>query len=146
MELNLQWSYFDPTGQQKFKWDKLNVSKDDAKIILKEAIRYWDLEESFSDVGKGFPNLLQNQIDVFGFDTTDPVEFLNNKSKFLNEMAYPNLFDIKINNVSISQKTEEKEDQLSDEYWENDDADGLDEPIIVDEDILDKFVEELLEN
>lgn len=33
---------------------------------------------------------------------------------------------------------------MSDEYWENDDADGSDEPLITDEDVLNEFVGKLI--
>lgn len=45
MLLNLQCSYSDLNFQQKFQWDKQIVSEDEAKTILKEAIRFWDRED-----------------------------------------------------------------------------------------------------
>lgn len=72
MLINLQWSYFDINSQQKFQWDKLIVSEDEAKTILKEAIRFWDREESFPSAGCEFPNLIKSHVKTFGFDSTIP--------------------------------------------------------------------------
>lgn len=56
-----------------------------------------------------------------------------------------NLADIQINNVSVATEVQEKEEQMSEEYWDNDDADGTDEPLITDENVLENFINELFE-
>lgn len=56
-----------------------------------------------------------------------------------------NLADIQINNVSVATEIQEKEEQMSEEYWDNDDADGTDEPLITDENVLENFINELFE-
>lgn len=144
MLLNLQWSYYDINSQQKFKWDKLNVSEDEAKTILKEAIRFWNREESFPSAGCEFPNLIKSHVKTFGFDSTIPAIFQQYSKNYLNELGFPTLYDIKIDNDSIFDKAEEKEEQMSNEYWENDDADGTDEPLITDENVLNDFVETII--
>lgn len=145
MILNLQWAYSPTTGEIKYQWDKLDVSDDEAKIILKEAIRYWDMEELFHEVGAGFKHLVDSHIKVFGFDSTNDTDYQNNLKNYINKFGAPRLFDIQINNVSVATKVEEKEEQLSNEYWENEDADGMDEPTIIDDDVLEKFIDELFE-
>ena len=72
MKLDLQWAYFDINSQQKFNWDKLDVPEDEAKTILKEAIRFWDREESFPSAAGEFPNLIKSHVKTFGFDSTVP--------------------------------------------------------------------------
>lgn len=145
MLLNLQWGFYDTTGSQKFKWDKLIVSENEAKTILKEAIRFWDREESFPSAGVEFPNLIKSHVKTFGFDSTIPAIYQQYIKNYLNELGFPTLYDIKIGNTSVFTEPEEKEEQLSDEYWENDDADGTDEPIITDESVLNEFVEKLIQ-
>ena len=145
MVLNLQWSYFDLNSQQNFKEDKLDISDDEAKTILKEAIRFWDREESFPSAGCEFPNLIKSHVNTFGFDSTIPAVYQQHSSNYLNELGFPTLYDIKIGETSVATEAEEKKEKISDEYWENEDADGFDEPTIIDEDVLDKYVGELLE-
>ena len=144
MLLNLQWTFYDTTGSQKFKWDKLIVSDDEAKTILKEAIRFWDREESFPSAGGEFPNLIKSHVKTFGFDSTIPAIYQQYIKIYLNEFGFPTLYDITIGNTSIFGEAEEKEEQLSDEYWENDDADCTDELLITDEPVLNEFVEKLI--
>lgn len=56
------------------------------------------------------------------------------------------MYDIKIGDTSVFDEAEKKEEKISDEYWEkNEDADGFDEPQLIDEPVLDKFVEELIQ-
>lgn len=148
MLLNLQWTYYDLNSQQKFKWDKMIVSETEAKTILKEAIRFWDREESFPSAGVEFPNLIKSHVKTFGFDSTIPAIYqqqLHSKN-YLNELGFPTLYDVKIGNTSVFDEVEEKEEKMSDEYWENDDADGTDEPLITDESVLDEFVEKLIQD
>lgn len=145
MLLYLQWSYYDLNSQQKFKWDKLIVSEDKAKTILKEAIRFWDREESFPSAGGEFPNLIKSHVKTFGFDSTIPAIYQQYFKNYLNELSFPTLYDVKIGNTSVMDEVEEKEEQLLDEYWEDDDADGTDEPLITDESVLDEFVEQLIQ-
>lgn len=144
MLLNLQWTFYDTAGQQKFQWDKLIVSENEAKEILKEAIRFWDREESFSSAGCEFPNLIKSHVKTFGFDSTIPAIYQQYSKNYLNELGFPTLYDIKLGNASIADEAETEEERISDEYWENDDADGTDEPLITDESILNKFVEKLI--
>lgn len=144
MILYLQWTFTDTTGTQKFKWDKIDVTEDEAKIILKEAIRFWDREESFPSAGCEFPNLIKRHVITFGFDSTIPAIYQQQINNYLNELGFPTLYDIKIGNISVFSAAQEKEEQMSDEYWENDDADGSDEPLITDEPILNDFVENLI--
>lgn len=144
MILYLQWTFTDTTGTQKFKWDKIDVTEDEAKIILKEAIRFWNREESFPSAGCEFPNLIKRHVITFGFDSTIPAIYQQQINNYLNELGFPTLYDIKIGNISVSSTAQEKEEQMSDEYWENDDADGDDEPLITDEPILNEFVENLI--
>lgn len=144
MLLNLQWTYFDINSQQKFQWDKLIVSEDEAKTILKEAIRFWYREESFPSAGGECPNLIKSHVKTFGFDSTIPAIYQQYSKNYLNELGFPTLYDIKIGETSIAEEAEEKEEKMSDEYWENEDADGFDEPQIIDEPVLDKFVEQLI--
>lgn len=146
MLLNLQWTYYDLNSQQKFKWDKLIVSEDEAKTILKEAIRFWDREESFPSAGGECPNLIKSHVKTFGFDSTIPAIYQQYINNYLNELGFPTLYDIKIGNTSVFDEAEAEEDRISDEYWENDDADGTDEPLITDESVLDEFVEKLIED
>lgn len=56
------------------------------------------------------------------------------------------MYDVKIGNTSVFDEVEEKEEKISDKYWENDDADGTDEPHITDESVLDEFVEKLIQD
>lgn len=144
MLLNLQWSYFDINSQQKFQWDKLIVSENEAKTILKEAIRFWDREESFPSAGGEFPNLIKSHIKTFGFDSTIPASYQLRSKNYLNELGFPTLYDIKIGNTSVAEESEAEEEKMSDKYWENEDADGFDEPQLIDEPVLDKFVEKLI--
>lgn len=144
MLLNLQWGFYDTTGSQKFQWDKLIVSEDEAKTILKEAIRFWDREESFPSAGGEFPNLIKSHVKTFGFDSTIPASYQLHIKNYLNELGFPTLYDIKIGNTSVFDEAEEKEEKMSDEYWGNDDADGTDEPLITDESVLNEFVEKLI--
>lgn len=144
MLLNLHWSYCDNTFSQKFKLDNLIVSEDEAKTILKEAIRFWDREESFPSAGGEYPNLIKSHVKTFGFDSTIPAIYKQYSKNYLNELGFPTLYDIKIGETSIAEEAEEKEEKMSDEYWENEDADGFDEPQIIDEPVLDKFVEQLI--
>lgn len=146
MLLHLQWTYYDLNSQQKFKWDKLIVSEDEAKTILKEAIRFWDREESFPSAGGEFPNLIKSHVKTFGFDLTIPAIYQLHSKNYLNELGFSTLYDVKIGNTSVFDETEEKEEKTSDEYWENDDADGTDEPLITDESVLDEFVEKLIQD
>lgn len=146
MLLNLQWTYYDLNSQQKFKWDKLIVSEDEAKTILKEAIRFWDREESFPSAGGECPNLIKSHVKTFGFDSTIPAIYQQYINNYLNELGFPTLYDIKIGNTSVFDEAEAEEDRISDEYWENDDADGTDEPLITDETVLDEFVEKLIKD
>lgn len=125
MLLNLQWSYFDINSQQKFQWDKLIVSEEEAKTILKEAIRFLDREESFPSAGVEFPNLIKSHVTTFGFDSTIPAIYQQHSNNYLNELGFPTLYDIKIGNTSVAEEAEEKEEKMSDEYWENEDADGF---------------------
>ena len=145
MLLNLQWTYYDKNTQQKFKWDKLIVSEDEAKTILKEAIRFWDREESFPSAGGECPNLIKSHVNTFGFDSTIPAIYQQYSKNYLYELGFPTLFDIKIGNTSVFDEAETEEDRMSDEYWENEDADGTDEPLITDESVLNKFVEKLIQ-
>lgn len=145
MILDLQWTYFDINSQQKFQWDKIDVPEDEAKTILKEAIRFWDREESFPSAGCEFPNLIKSHVNTFGFDSTIPAVYQQHSNNYLNELGFPTLYDIKIGYTSVAEEAQEKEEKMSDEYWENDDADGFDEPLLTDEEVLDKFVDELLE-
>ena len=144
MILNLQWAYSSTTDGIKYKWDKIDVSDEEAKIILKEAIYYWDMEETFHDVGAGFKHLVDSHINTFGFDSTNDTDYQNNIKNYINELGMPRLFDIQINNKSVADMVEEKEEQLSDEYWENEDADGMDEPIITDKHILNDFIDSII--
>lgn len=144
MLLNLQWGFYDTTGSQKFQWDKLIVSEDEAKTILKEAIRFWNREESFPSAGGECPNLIKSHVKTFGFDSTIPAIYQQYSKNYLNELGFPTLYDIKIGNTSVFDESEEKEEKISDEYWENDDADGTDEPLITDESVLDEFVGKLI--
>lgn len=145
MLLNIQWTYFDINSQQKFKWDKLIVSEDEAKTILKEAIRFWDREESFPSGGVEFPNLVKNHVKNFGFDSTIPAIYQQYSKNYLNELGFPTLYDIKIGETSVATEAEDEGERMSDKYWENEDADGYDEPQIIDEPVLDKFVEKLIQ-
>lgn len=72
MKLDLQLAYVDTNSQQNFKSDNLDISDADAKTILKEAIRFWDREESFPSAGGEFPNLIKSHVTTFGFDSTVP--------------------------------------------------------------------------
>lgn len=144
MILYLQWTFTDTTGTQKFKWDKIDVTEDEAKTILKEAICFGDREESFPSAGCEFPNLIKRHVITFGFDSTIPAIYQQQINNYLNELGFPTLYDIKIGNISVFSAAQEKEEQMSDEYWENDDADGSDEPLITDEPILNDFVENLI--
>jgi hypothetical protein len=144
MILNLQWSYFDINFQQKFNWDKLDVSEDEAKTILKEAIRFWDREESFPSAGCEFPNLIKSHVNTFGFDSTIPADYQQHIKNYPNDLGFPTLYDIKIGNTSVAEEAEAEEEKISDKYWENEDADGFDEPQLIDEPVLDKFVEQLI--
>lgn len=144
MLLNLQWTYFDINSQQKFKWDKLDISEDEAKTILKEAIRFWYREESFPSAGYEFPNLIKSHVNTFGFDSTIPAIYQQHSNNYLNELGFPTLYDIKIGNTSVAEESQEKEEKMSDEYWENEDADGFDEPQIIDEEVLNEFVGKLI--
>ena len=145
MLLNLQWSYFDINSQQKFQLDKLIVSEDEAKTILKEAIRFWDREESFPSAGVEFANLIKNHVKTFGFDSTIPASYQLHSKNYLNELGFPTLYDIKIGYASVAEEAEAEEEKMSDKYWENEDADGFDEPQLIDEPVLDKFVEKLIQ-
>lgn len=145
MILDLQWTYFDINSQQKFQWDKIDVSDEEAKTILKEAIRFWDREESFPSAGCEFPNLIKSHVKTFGFDSTIPAVYQQHSNNYLNELGFPTLYDIKIGYTSVAEEAQEKEEKMSDEYWENEDADGFDEPQLIDEEVLDKYVDELLE-
>lgn len=146
MLLNLQWSYCDLNFQQKFQWDKLIVSEDEAKTILKEAIRFWNREESFPSAGGECPNLIKSHVKTFGFDSTIPAIYQQYSKNYPNDLGFPTLYDIKIGNTSVFDEAEEKEEKITDEYWEeNEDADGTDEPLITDEPVLDKFVEQLIQ-
>lgn len=145
MLINLQWSYFDINSQQKFQWDKLIVSEDEAKTILKEAIRFWDREESFPSAGCEFPNLIKSHIKTFGFDSTITASYQLHSKNYPNELGFPTLYDIKIGNTSVFDEAESEEEKMSDKYWENEDADGFDEPQLIDEPVLDKFVEKLIQ-
>ena len=144
MILDLQWTYFDKNSQQKFQWDKIDVSVEVAKTILKEAIRFWDREESFPSAGCEFPNLIKSHVNTFGFDSTIPSVYQQHSNNYLNELGFPTLYDIQIGYTSVAEEAEEKKEKMSDEYWENDDADGFDEPQLIDEEVLDKFVDELI--
>lgn len=144
MLLQLQWTYFDINSQQKFQWEKEIVSEDEAKEILKEAIRFWDREESFPSAGVECPNLIKCHVKTFGFDSTIPAIYQQHSKNYLNELGFPTLYDIKIGNTSVADEMEEKEEKMSDEYWENEDADGFDEPQIIDEPVLNEFVEKLI--
>ena len=148
MLLNLQWTYYDLNSQQKFKWDKMIVSNSEAKTILKEAIRFWDREESFPSAGGKFPNLIKSHVKTFGFDSTIPAIYQQQRhsKNYLNELGFPTLYDIKIGNTSVFDEAEEEEEEkMSDKYWENDDADGTDESLITDDAVLDEFVEKLIQ-
>lgn len=146
MLLYLQWTYYDLNSQQKFKWDKMIVSNSVAKTILKEAIRFWDREESFPSAGGEFPNLIKSHVKTFGYDSTIPAIYQQYSKNYPNELGFPTLYDVKIGNASVFDEVEEKEEKMSDEYWENDDADGTDEPLITDESVLDEFVEKLIQD
>jgi len=147
MLLNLQWSYFDINSQQKFQWDKLDVSEAEAKTILKEAIRFWDREESFPSAGPEFPNLIKSHVKTFGFDSTIPADYQQHSNNYLNELGFPTLYDIKIGNTSVADEAEAEEEKISDKYWEeNEDADGFDEPQLIDEPVLDEYVEKLIKD
>jgi hypothetical protein len=146
MLLKLHWTYFDTTGSQKFKLDNLIVSEDEAKTILKEAIRFWDREESFPSAGGECPNLIKSHVKTFGFDSTIPAIYQQYSKNYPNELGFPTLYDIKIGNTSVFDEAEAEEEKISDKYWEeNEDADGTDEPLITDESVLDKFVEKLIQ-
>lgn len=145
MILDLQWTYFDINFQQKFQLDKIDVSDEEAKTILKEAIRFWDREESFPSGGVEFPNLIKLHVKTFGFDSTIPADYQQHSKNYPNELGFPTLYDIKIGYTSVAEEAQEKEEKMSDEYWENDDAVGFDEPLLTDEEVLDKYVDELLE-
>ena len=147
MLLKLHWTYFDTTGSQKFKLDNLIVSEDEAKTILKEAIRFWDREESFPSAGPEFPNLIKSHVKTFGFDSTVPADYQQHSKNYLNELGFPTLYDIKIGNTSVAEESEAEEEKLSDKYWEeNEDADGFDEPQLIDEPVLDEYVEKLIKD
>ena len=147
MKLDLQWAYFDINSQQKFNWDKLDVPEDEAKTILKEAIRFWDREESFPSAGGEFPNLIKSHVKTFGFDSTVPADYQQHSKNYLNELGFPTLYDIKIGNTSVAEESEAEEEKLSDKYWEeNEDADGFDEPQLIDEPVLDEYVEKLIKD
>lgn len=122
------------------------VSNSEAKTILKEAIRFWDREESFPSAGGEFPNLIKSHVKTFGFDSTIPAIYQLHSKNYLNELGFPTLYDVKIGNTSVAEETEAEEEKISDEYWENDDADGTDEPLITDESVLDEFVEKLIQD
>lgn len=109
MLLNLQWTYFDINSQQKFQWDKIDVSDEEAKTILKEAIRFWDREEPFPSAGVEFPNLIKSHVKTFGFDSTIPAIYQQYIKNYLNELGFPSLYDIKIGNTSVFDEMEEKE-------------------------------------
>ncbi len=144
MKLELQWTYFDTNSQQNFKSDNLDISDADAKTILKEAIRFWDREESFPSAGCEFPNLIKSHVNTFGFDSTIPADYQQHSKNYLNELGFPTLYDIKIGNSSVAEEAEEQKEKISDEYWENEDADGFDEPQLIDEPVLDEYVEKLI--
>lgn len=145
MKLDLQWAYFDINSQQKFNWDKLDVPEDEAKTILKEAIRFWDREESFPSAGGEFPNLIKSHVKTFGFDSTVPADYQQHSKNYLNELGFPTLYDIKIGNTSVAEESEAEEEKISDKYWEeNEDADGFDEPQLIDEPVLNEYVEKLI--
>lgn len=146
MLLNLQWAFTDTTGSQKFKWDELIVSDTEAKTILKEAIRFWDREETFIDIGAEFPNLIKSHVKTFGFDSTIPAICQQHCKNYLNYLGFPMLYDIKIGNYSVIELVEAKEENMSIEYWDNNDTDDIDEPLIIDEPILNEFVENLITN
>lgn len=111
---------------------------------MKEAIRFWDREESFPSAGGEFPNLIKSHVNTFGFDSTIPAIYQQYSKNYPNDLGFPTLYDIKIGNTSVFDEAREKEEKISDEYWENDDADGTDEPQLIDEPVLDKFVEQLI--
>ena len=144
MKLDLQWAYFDLNSQQNFKSDNLDVPEDEAKTILKEAIRFWDREESFPSGGCEFPNIIKSHVKTFGFDSTVPADYQQHSKNYLNELGFPTLYDIKIGETSVANEAEEKKEKMSDEYWENEDADGFDEPQLIDEPVLDEYVEQLI--
>lgn len=147
MKLDLQWAYFDINSQQKFNWDKLDVPEDEAKTILKEAIRFWDREESFPSAGGEFPNLIKSHVKTFGFDSTVPADYQQHSKNYLNELGFPTLYDIKIGNTSVAEESEAEEEKISDKYWEeNEDADGFDEPQLIDEPVLNEYVEKLIKD
>ncbi len=145
MILDLQWAYFDINSQQNFKSDKLDVSDEEAKTILKEAIRFWDREDSFPSAGWEFPNLIKSHVNTFGFDSTIPADYQQHSNNYLNELGFPTLYDIKIGYTSVAEEAEEEKEKISDKYWENEDADEFEEPQLIDEEVLDKYVDELLE-
>lgn len=144
MLLKLHWSYFDNTFNQKFKLDNLIVSEDEAKTILKEAIRFWDREESFPSAGGECPNLIKSHVKTFGFDSTIPAIYQQYSKNYPNDLGFPTLYDIDIGYTSVITEAEEKKEKMSDEYWENEDADGFDEPQLIDEEILNEFVGKLI--
>lgn len=146
MKLDLQWSYVDTNSQQNFKSDNLDISDADAKTILKEAIRFWDREESFPSGGCEFPNLIKSHVNTFGFDSTVPAIYQQHSKNYLNELGFPTLYDIKIGNTSVAEEAEEEKEKISDKYWENEDADGFDEPQLIDEPVLDEYVEKLIKD
>ena len=147
MKLDLQWAYFDINSQQKFNWDKLDVPEDEAKTILKEAIRFWDREESFPSAAGEFPNLIKSHVKTFGFDSTVPADYQQHSKNYLNELGFPTLYDIKIGNTSVAEESEAEEEKISDKYWEeNEDADGFDEPQLIDEPVLNEYVEKLIKD
>ena len=145
MKLELKWSYFDPNSQQNFKSDMLDVSEDEAKTILKEAICFWDREESFPSGGCEFPELVKRHVNVFGFDSTNPADYQQHSNNYLNELGFPTLYDIMLGSISVATDAEEKKEKISDEYWEKEDADGFDEPQLIDDDELEKYINELFE-
>lgn len=145
MLLKLHWTYFDNTGSQKFKLDNLIVSEDEAKTILKEAIRFWDREESFPSAGGECPNLIKSHVKTFGFDSTIPAIYQQYSKNYPNELGFPTLYDIDIGYTSVITEAEDEKERISDKYWENEDADGFDEPQLIDEPVLDKFVEKLIQ-
>lgn len=56
------------------------------------------------------------------------------------------MYDIKIGNTSVAEEAEEEKEKISDKYWENEDADGFDEPQLIDEPVLDEYVEKLIKD
>jgi hypothetical protein len=112
---------------------------------LKEAIRFGDREDSFPSAGWEFPNLIKSHVNTFGFDSTIPADYQQHSNNYLNELGFPTLYDIKIGYTSVAEEAEEEKEKISDKSWENEDADEFEEPQLIDEEVLDKYVDELLE-